>query len=244
MDPSHSPVGFPTTCWSRVARAGDPQASEARSALAELCATYWYPIYAFVRRRGWNSDAALDLTQEYFARLLEAPVLAAADRSKGRFRAFLRADCSFFLAHVREHDATRKRGGGSAPLSIDARDAEGRYVREPMDESLTPDRVFDRAWAVGLLESVLDHLAVDQAGARQVERFDVLRPTLEGDRSVPSTVLAARLGMTEAAVLTAVSRLRKRYRVILREQIAATLDDPTEAAIDAEITDLFTALGA
>src|SRR5262249_56761789 len=115
---------FPTTHWSRVLAAGRGEGA-AGVALAELCAAYWYPIYAFIRRRGADPDSALDLTQDYFARLVGSPVVAAADRRKGRFRAFLRADCSFFLSHVREYTAARKRGGGAVIHSIDARDAEG-----------------------------------------------------------------------------------------------------------------------
>lgn len=238
-----SKVAFPTTHWSRVVAAGDPATAEARAAMAELCAAYWYPIYALIRRRGHPAEEARDLTQDYFARLLEKGILAAADPSRGRFRAFLRTDCGFFLAHRREHDAAQKRGGGVADFSIDIRDAEGRYFREPADVGLTPDRLFDRAWAIGLLEAVLDHLAREHDGAGQAERFEVLARALDGGRSVPYAALAAQLDTSETAVQAAVSRLRKRYRAILREQIAATLDDPTEAAIDAEILDLFAALG-
>ena len=215
----------------------------AQAALAELCSAYWYPIYACIRRHGYDPDAALDLTQDYFARLLEGDVLTTADRRKGRFRAFLRTDCGFFLAHRREHDAAQKRGGGRAVLSIDARDAEGRYLREPADPGLTPDRLYDRAWAIGLLDAVLDRLAREHAEAGQAERFAVLQVTLGGDRTISYADLALRLGTTEAAVQAAVRRLRKRYRAILREQIATTLDDPTDDAIDAEIGDLFATLG-
>src|SRR5262249_56362670 len=119
---------------------------DAGAALAELCAAYWYPVYALIRRRGHDPDAAADLAQDYFAHLLEKGTLAAADPSKGRFRAFLRTDCGFFLADARDRAARLKRGGGVTPISIDARDAEGRYLVEPADE-LTPERLFDRAWA-------------------------------------------------------------------------------------------------
>jgi RNA polymerase sigma-70 factor (ECF subfamily) len=155
----------------------------------------------------------------------------------------LRTDCGFFLAHRAERDRARKRGGGAAPLSIDARDAEGRYVREPADAGLTPDRLFDRTWAVSLLDAVLEQLAREHAEAGQAERFEALKATLGGGRGTPHAAIAARLGTTEVAVEAAARRLRARYRETLREQIAATLDDPTEAAIDAEIRDLFAALG-
>jgi DNA-directed RNA polymerase specialized sigma24 family protein len=237
------PSGFPTTCWSQVARAGDPEAPEARAALAVLCGAYWYPIYAFIRRHGLDPDAALDATQDYFARLLESPVLAAADRTRGRFRAFLRADCAFFLSHRRERAVALKRGGGVAVLPIDAQDAEGRYLHEPSDDALTPDRLFDRAWALSLLDAVLARLAREQADAGHADRFAALQATLAGGRAVPHAEIARQLGTTEAAVQAAASRLRKRYRALLRDHIAATLDDPSAAAIDAEIHDLFAALG-
>jgi len=237
-----SAAQFPTTRWSRVFAAADPAASESRAALAELCAAYWYPLYAFVRRKGYDADRAADLTQGYFARLLDSDLLARADQTRGRFRAFLRADCGFFLAHQGERERARKRGGGAVPLSIDARDAEGRYLREPADPALTPDRLFDRAWALRLLDGVLGQLAGEYAAAGQSERFEALRATL-GGRSISHAEVAARLGTTEAAVEAAARRLRARYRTALREQIAATLDGPTEAAIDAEIRDLFAALG-
>ena len=130
-----SAARFPTTHWSRIAAAGDPAAPGAREALAELCAAYWYPLYAFIRRQGQPPEAAADLTQDYFARLLEKGVLAAADRRKGRFRAFLRTDCRFFLADDLDRRAARKRGGGAAMISIDQAWAEGRYRLEPADLS-------------------------------------------------------------------------------------------------------------
>lgn len=234
---------FPTTHWGLLARAGDPAAADARSALAELCGTYWYPVYALIRRRGHPEADALDMTQEYFARLLEKRMFASADRSKGRFRAFLRVDCAFFLADRRDRERALKRGGGQSPLSIDARDAAGRYRLEPADD-LTPERLFDHTWALTLLGHVLDRLAAEYAGSGRGPLFERLQVILvEGPRSVPYAALAAQLGMTEAAVQQAVSRLRKRYRDALREEIAATLDDPSDAAVDAEIHDLFDALG-
>jgi len=243
MNPSTSKPGFPTTRWSRVARAGDPGAADAREALAELCATYWYPIYALVRRLGHGEADALDLTQQYFARLLEKPVLAAADQTRGRFRAFLRADCGFFLNGCRDRDQAQKRGGGRRSLSIDTRDAEGRYLVEPADD-LTPDRLFDRAWMLTLLGRALDRLATDYAATGRGPLFEKLQGVLTGEsRSVSYAEIAGQLGLTEAAVQQAASRLRKRYRETLRDEIAATLDDPTDAAVESEIHDLFDALG-
>ncbi len=233
---------FPTTQWSRIAAAGDAKDSASRNALAELCQAYWYPVYAFIRRKGHDIHAALDLTQDYFARLLERPVIATADRRKGRFRAFLRTDCGYFLSHQRQAEAAQKRGGGIAPLSIDARDAEGRYLREPPDDGLEPDRLFNRAWALGLIEAKSARLAQEQAEAGQTERFQELKDVLGGVRAIPYAAIAERLGTTEGAIKTAANRLRKRYRALLREQIAATLTDPSDQAIDAEIRDLFQAM--
>jgi RNA polymerase sigma-70 factor (ECF subfamily) len=241
-DDSYPGAPFPTTRWSRVVAAGDPAEPSARLALEELCRAYWYPLYAFIRRKGHDPDRAADLTQDYFARLLGSDLLARADPRKGRFRAFLHTDCGFFLSHRAEADRARKRGGGASPLSIDARDAEGRYLREPADAGLTPDRLFDRAWALSLLDAVLERLAREHAEAGQAERFEALKELL-GGRATPHAAIAARLGTTEAAVEAAARRLRARYREALREQIAATLDAPTESAIDAEVRDLFAALG-
>jgi RNA polymerase sigma-70 factor (ECF subfamily) len=207
-----------------------------------LCSAYWYPIYALIRRSGRGPDEALDLTQDYFARLLERGALAAADHHKGRFRAFLRTDCDFFLAREHERGRALKRGGGRAALSIDARDAEGRYLREPVDNA-TPERLFARAWALSLLAAVLDRLAREYADTGRGDQFEALQGALGGgSHSISYAALAVRLGTTEGAVQQAVQRLRKRYRALLREAIAATLDEPDEATIDDEIRGLFAAL--
>jgi DNA-directed RNA polymerase specialized sigma24 family protein len=143
MNESVSPAGFPTTHWSRVAHAFDPAAPEARAALAELCGAYWYPIYAFIRRKGNDPEQALDLAQGYFAHLLERGSVAAADPVRGRFRSFLLADCRHFLAHQRERGAAARRGGQHVVLSINASDAEGQYQLEPPHDQ-TPERLFER----------------------------------------------------------------------------------------------------
>jgi RNA polymerase sigma-70 factor (ECF subfamily) len=235
---------FPTTHWSCVAAAGGPPTPEARAALAELCAAYWYPIYALIRRKGHDPDAALDLTQDYFTRLLERGVLASADHRQGRFRAFLRTDCGFFLSHHLERRQALKRGGDQTALPIDARDAEGRYLREPAD-AMTPERLFDRSWALNLIEEVLKQLAREYADTGRADQFKVLQYTIGKQApGVSYADLAARMETSAGAVQQAVQRLRKRYKAILREQIAATLDEPDEAAIADEIRDLFTALGS
>jgi RNA polymerase sigma factor (sigma-70 family) len=235
-----SAARFPTTQWSRIVAAGDPGAPQAREALAGLCAAYWYPLYAYVRRRGFPPDRAQDLTQSFFARLLEKGVLRAADPARGRFRSFLRAVCADFLANHRDHENAGKRGGGRPVLSIDALDAEGRYAREPA-HGLTPERIFDRTWALMLLGRVLEQLREEYRVAGRSATFEVLTPALiDGPRAVAYATLAARLGTTEGAVRVAVHRLRRRYGERLREEIAATVDDPAE--VDDELRALFAAL--
>jgi RNA polymerase sigma-70 factor (ECF subfamily) len=236
-------ASFPTTRWSQVAHAINPAAPEARAALAELCAAYWYPIYAFIRRKGHDPDEALDLTQDYFARLLETNVLASVDHRRGRFRTFLRADCGFFLSHQNERRRALKRGGDRAVLSIDARDAEGRYLCEAVD-AMTPERLFDQSWAVNLLEAVMKQLAREYDETGRGAQFEILQASISKQPGQASYAeLARRAGTTEAAVQQAVQRLRKRYKAILHESIAATLNDPDETTIEDEIRELFAALG-
>ena len=241
-EPTPSAARFPTTRWSRVLAAAGRSEPDAGAALAELCAAYWYPVYALIRRRGHDPDAAADLAQDYFVHLLEKGTLAAADPSKGRFRAFLRTDCGFFLADARDRAARWKRGGGVTPISIDARDAEGRYLVEPADE-LTPERLFDRAWAEALLERALARLAAEYAGSGRAALFAQLEPALmPGPHAEPYAAIAERLGITEAAVQQAAHRLRRRYRARLREEAAATLHQPDEAAVEDEIRELIASL--
>jgi DNA-directed RNA polymerase specialized sigma24 family protein len=232
---------FPSTCWSRVVAAADPDGPDARAALAELCALYWFPVYALVRRKGHDADAALDLTQDYFARLLEKPVLAAADRNKGRFRAFLLTDCVYFLANAHDRAARLKRGGGRTFVPIDSSAAEGRFAAEP-SHNLTPERLFERDWALSLLNAVFDALRGEYASQGKLAAFEALKPVLEGGSgAVRYNEVAIRLETTEGAVKVAVHRLRKRYKALLREQIAATVNEPAD--VDDEIRALFDALG-
>jgi RNA polymerase sigma-70 factor (ECF subfamily) len=237
MADASSPLHFPSTQWSQVIAAADRAAPEASAALAKLCEAYWYPIYAFIRCRSHSSEAASDLTQDYFTRLLENPVIAAADRSKGRFRAFLKTDCQHFLIDQGRRERVRARVLKTVP--IDADNAESRYRFEPSD-NMTPDRLFERTWATTLLERVLGLLAEEYAAKGKANVFDRLKVVLtQGRGAVPAAEMAARLGMTEDAVHTAVHRLKKRYRAILQQEIAATLDDPSE--VDDEIRWLFEA---
>jgi RNA polymerase sigma-70 factor (ECF subfamily) len=232
---------FPTTRWSRVVAAGGPDSPAARAALAVLCQAYWYPLYAFIRRRGHDADLALDLVQGYFARLLERRVLAAADPDKGRFRTFLMADCSHFLAHERARADAQKRGGGRVLVSIDAAAAEGRFRGEPA-HGTTPERLFERAWAVTVLDGVLSRLRAEYARNGTSAVFECLKPVLtDGPAALSYAMIAARLGTTEGAVQVAVHRLRRRYGILLRRQIATTVRDPAE--VEDEIRALLAALG-
>jgi RNA polymerase sigma-70 factor (ECF subfamily) len=231
---------FATTRWSLVLAARGRPSPEARAALADLCHVYWYPLYAFVRRQGHTPDEAQDLTQEFFVRLLDRDFFAPVDRAKGRFRSFLLAACKHFLANEHDRARAQKRGGGRAVLSLDFGDAEGRYRLEPAD-ALTPERAFERQWALTLLDQVLARLKAEFIEAGKGPLFERLKGFLAGDRSVgPYERVAAELDMTEGALKVAVHRLRRRYRELLQEEIGRTVSDPNEARD--EIADLFAAL--
>jgi RNA polymerase sigma-70 factor (ECF subfamily) len=233
---------FATTHWSLVAAARDPTASAARDALAALCSTYWYPLYVFIRRQGYRADQAQDLTQELFARLLEKNFLRGVDRGKGKFRSFLLAACKHFLANERDRARAAKRGGGKPLLSLDFSGAESRYHREPASAD-TPEKLFERRWALTVLEQVLARLGGEFARAGKGKDFEGLKGFLTGGKdSVPYATLAAQWGTSAGAVKVAVHRLRKRYRELLREEIARTLDQ--DGRVEDEIRDLFAALGS
>ncbi len=223
-----SPDRFPTTHWSRVVQSAERSSPEARAALEALCGAYWYPLYAFIRRRGHDPDAAADLVQGLFTHLLEHGSFAKADPRRGRFRTFLLAVCRNFLSDQHERRQAQKRGGGFAVASIDRSGAEGRYRQEPAD-TLTPDRLFERAWAVALLERVLGQLRREYELAGKGSLFERLEPTLAGgSEAEPLEAIAAALASTEGAVQVAAHRLRRRYRELVRAEIAATIDDPAE----------------
>lgn len=231
---------FPTTQWSRVARAGDPDDPEARAALEGLCRDYWYPLYALARRRGVDRDEAGDIVQGFLADLLERRDLATADPARGRFRCFLRAACIHFIERRREHDRALKRGGGIRPVSIDLTDAEGRYGREPSHD-LTAERLFERRWALEILSRVLGHVEQEAVEAGKGELFSRLRPVFEGGvRAESYREIAVSLGMSDAAVKMAAHRLRRRFREVFRDEIARTVADPAD--VKAEMADLMTAL--
>ncbi len=233
-------AGFPTTHWSCVLRASDPEDRQGRDALEQLCRDYWYPLYAFSRRQGLDAEQASDLVQGFFADLIERRDLAKADPSRGRFRSFLRTACSNFLSHSRDHDRAEKRGGGRTPVSIDLQDAEGRYINEPAHE-ITAERLFERRWTMVLLDHVLTRLEAEAKRGGKSELFKHLRPLLEGhDLHQSYQQISETLQISENAVKVAVHRLRSRYRQLLREEVSRTVADP--AQIEEEIADLLRAL--
>jgi RNA polymerase sigma-70 factor (ECF subfamily) len=231
---------FATTRWSVVltAREGDP--SLAHEALATLCGLYWFPLYAYVRGRGASPEEAEDLTQGFFAHLLEKEALKRVDPAKGRFRSFLLASLRNFLSDERARETAKKRGGGATPVSLDAEEAEGRYSLEPA-HGLTPERLFERQWALAVIEQALGRLSERYARTGKEAQFEALKVFLSGEkRPVPYAEIAQQLGMTELAVKVAVHRLRKRFRDVLREKIAHTVGDEKE--IDSELRALYAAL--
>ena len=227
---------FTATRWTVVLTAGRGQSPQADRALEELCRVYWYPLYAYVRRRGYASHEAEDLTQEFFARLLAKNYLADVARDRGKFRSFLLASLKHFLANEWDRARAKKRGGDHTIISLDA---ETRYRLEPLDE-LSADKALDRQWAITLLDQVLARLRAEYAAAGKNDVFDQLKASLTaGSDSIPYAAVAATLGTTEGAVKVAVHRLRRRYRKLLREEIAHTVANPAE--IDEEIRHLFAA---
>jgi RNA polymerase sigma factor (sigma-70 family) len=230
---------FATTHWSMVASAGCSRSPDARRALATLCERYWFPLYAFVRRAGNSAEDAQDLTQEFFVHLLDKHFLAAADQKKGRFRTFLLTAVKHFLANERDRVRARKRGGGQRIVSLEGPESEARYRREPFD-TLTPERVFERQWALTLLEQVLAQLQAEMTANGKAALFDAMKAHLTGAQTTGYAATAARLGMTEGAVKVAAHRLRRRYRELLREEIAQTVPSPDE--IEDEIRHLFNCL--
>jgi RNA polymerase sigma-70 factor (ECF subfamily) len=236
------PQQFQTTRWSLVLAVRDGSTAEAQVALTALCAAYWHPLYAFVRRKGHDPETAQDLVQGFFARLLEKGDLAVVDRAKGKFRSFLMASCAHYLANQRNFDRAWKRGGGHTPVPIDGLAAEGRYSHEPAHE-LTAERLFERQWAFTLLGYVIERLEAEMTRAGKSHQFTALRPTLLGGAErAPYAQIAAELGLSEEATRAAAHRLRRRYRDLLREEVTRTLDD--SADVEEEIRDLFAALSA
>lgn len=244
--PPHSPSRrFHTTRWSLVLQARDKATPQAAEALADLCRAYWYPLYAFVRKRSRDGHEAQDLTQGFFARLLEKDFLDEVAPERGRFRAFLLAAIKHFISNEWDKQRAIKRGGGRRELSLDAAgfdwdSGESRFLTDPAHE-LTPERLFERQWVLALLERVLKRLRDEHQIAGKLTHFEVLQPFLSLDRNTANYAdAAARLNTTEGAARVAAHRLRKRYRTLLRDEIANTVATPDE--IDDEIRHLFEAL--
>ena len=228
-----TPAGrFAATRWTVVLAARRETSPQARVALEELCRQYWYPLYAYVRRSGYESHEAEDLTQEFFVRLLAKNYLAEVDPEKGKFRSFLLASLKHFLANEWDKARAQKRGGGRTFVSLDA---ETRYRQEPVDE-LTADKLLDRQWALALFEQVLGRLEAET----DPKQFAALKPFLTAEKeAIPYANVAGQLETSEGAVKVAVHRLRQRYRKLLREEIAHTVASPAE--VDEEIRHLFAA---
>jgi RNA polymerase sigma factor (sigma-70 family) len=239
---STTPAGaaFATTHWSVVLAAGKITGGD--EALAKLCQSYWYPLYAYVRRQGHEAPDAQDLTQEFFARLLAKNYLADVQRERGRFRSFLLASLKHFLANEWDKARAQKRGGGQEAVPIDTQSAETRYGVDPAHDA-TPDRDFDRRWAMALLDQVLANLRAEFVADGKQKLFEALKVTLTGDRSsVPYGEIATQLGMSEGAVKVAVHRLRQRYREQLRAEIAHTVAASQD--VEEELRHLFAALAS
>jgi RNA polymerase sigma-70 factor (ECF subfamily) len=232
------PSDFPTTRWTLVVAAGDPERTETHAALVSLCEGYWYPLYAYIRRRGYSTEAAEDLTQEFFIRVLEGRYLNRAQPDKGRFRAFILTSVKFFLADEADRNRAQKRGGGNV-LSLEVSSGEERYQRDPTHNE-TPQRVFERRWALLMLERVIDRLRTEFVEQGRLDHFDRLKVFLVDQADTPYAALAREMGTSEGALKVAIHRLRKRYRDLFRLEIAETVADPAD--VESELRFLASAL--
>ena len=232
------PRRFDTTRWSLVLAAGR-DSTHGHAALATLCENYWWPLYWFVRRRGYTPEDAQDLTQGFLTRFIEKGDVRDARSDRGRFRSFLLSACTHYLQNDAQRTRAEKRGGGQTPFALDFESAEGRYKLEPVDHR-TPEAVFDRRWALALLDRAFQQLRREEADAGRLDAFDVLKPGLLGTSPTGGYDAWARtLNTTEGAVKVAVHRLRKRFQRVLRDEIGATVDD---AEIEDELKYLMNAL--
>ena len=232
---------FATTHWSVVLSAGQSETTRGRDALAALCETYWYPLYAYVRRRGHSPHDSEDLTQGFFARLLETESLSGVSPKKGKFRTFLLVALNRFLANEWHRASSQKRGGGTYLVPLQGHTAETRYIAEPI-EQLTAEKLFERRWALTLLERVLTRLGQEFNTPEKKEHFERLKPYLTAEKgTIPYAETALVLGMNEGAVKVAVHRLRHRFRELFREEVAHTVARPEE--VDDEIQHLLTVFG-
>jgi DNA-directed RNA polymerase specialized sigma24 family protein len=224
---------FPTTLWSVVLSAGHHSSPDSQGSLERLCRTYWYPLYAYLRRCGHREDDAKDLIQSFFASLIERDWLNAADPEKGRFRSFLLICLKRFVCVQAQKANAQKRGGRNCFISLDDESASERYAIESV-EDMDPEAVFDRRWALTLLEQAWDHLRAECEATGKLDLFEYLRSIQAGDTSASSAEPAAATArMTGSALKSALFRLRRRYREILRREVAETVADPKD--VDDEI---------
>jgi RNA polymerase sigma factor (sigma-70 family) len=238
----HRPGLFHTTHWSVVLAVGGSDPSRAHASLAALCQTYWYPLYCCVRRHGYSPEDAQDLTQSFFAKLLENDGIASADPERGRFRTFLLRSLENHLRTAHRDRTAQKRGGVLQPVSWDAQTAEERYGREPLDP-VSPAALFERQWAVTLLDRVLELLRLEFLASGREELFTALEPHLWGDEtSVPHAQIGRDLGMTSVAVRVTLHRLRQRFADLVRSEIANTVAEESE--VEAELEHLWRLLAA
>ncbi len=237
---THQP--FAATHWSLVLAAGRDSTPAARAALEKLCRTYWPPLYSFARRSGLAPADAQDLTQGFFLQLLERDFLAGVDPAKGKFRSFLLASLKHYLSNERDRARAQKRGGGRAPVSIDAQDAEGRYLIEPADP-MTPEKLYERRWALTVIDQALARLQNEYAASGRGAIFEKLKGELTSTAArPPHAEIGRELGLTPGAVKVAAHRLRQRFGEMLRAEIAETVARPED--IEEEIQHLFQALSS
>jgi RNA polymerase sigma-70 factor (ECF subfamily) len=233
-------LSFETTQWSVVLAAGGEDSRAARTALAALCEAYWYPLYAYVRRWGATADDACDLTQAFLTSLLERRDFKGLSQERGRFRAFLLASLRHFLANDAAKRRSQKRGGGAATVPLQSEDAEHRYLVEPVD-SATPERLYERRWALTIIDRVLVELRREAETEGRTAEFEAIKACMLGRAAAGSyAAIAARLGVSEGAVRVAVHRLRRRFQARLKQDIAATVSSPDQ--VDDEIRYLIKAL--
>ena len=233
---------FASTHWSLVLRAGQKDGKDSRAALEDLCQRYWYPLYAFLRRKGISHERAEDLTQGFFTQLIDKQVIGQAEPLRGRFRSFLLTSLQNFLANECDRANAIKRGGGRPTFSLDLEACESKLASASgRAHELTPEKVFDRAWAIELLEIVMRRLAAESAAKGKSEQFEILRPFLSGDRDASYDRAAESLGISSPGARQAVHRLRIRFGELLRKEVTDTVADESE--VEDEIRGLFTALG-
>lgn len=238
---SSSPV-FATTHWTVVLAAGNPDHPDAVAALNSLCRTYWYPVYAYVRRKGRNAAEAEDLTQDFFSRLLGRGFPGGVQREGGKFRSYVLRALDHFLVNEWRRGQAAKRGGGETTFSLDGVDAETRYKLEPSD-GITPESLYDRRWAAVVLDAVRQQLRVEYEQQGKGGLYEALEPSLAGgDDLLPYPELMVKLDLKASALKMAVHRLRKRYGELLREEIARTVATPDE--VDDEIRHLISVTSA